>query len=286
MRTVRTVADLRAALRDVRYAGATVGLVITQPTMGHLHDGHLSLVRRAHVVCDAVVVSLFLSRFQSDWSRQPDGCRRDDEIDAAAALAAGADLLFAPPREEVYPPGFASEVRVGGLTEPLEGVQRGVSHFHGVTTVVTKAINMTRPDVAFVGQKDAQQTLVVRKLVRDLDLPVRIEVCPTAREPDGLPISSHNLLLTQEDRRGAAAIWPALEAARRAAASGEREPSALVRAARDVLSARDIEPEYLELVDSGTLEPVHCLDGEALLAIAVRFGDTRVIDNLVLRRST
>ena len=286
MRTVRTVAGLRAALRDLRHAGATVGLVITQPTMGHLHEGHLSLVARARDLCDAVVVSLFLSRDQSDWAREPDGCRRTDELDAAAAAAAGADLLFAPPREEVYPPGFASEVRVGGLTEPLEGVQRGVSHFHGVTTVVTKAFNMTQPDVAFVGQKDAQQVLVVRKLVRDLDLPVRIEVCPTAREPDGVAISSHNLLLTPEDRRRAAAIWPALEAARRAADCGEREPSALVRVARDVLGARDIEPEYLELVSSDTLEPVHCLAGEALLAVAVRFGDTRVIDNLVLREST
>lgn len=286
MRTVRTVADLRAALREVRCTGATVGLVITQPTLGHLHDGHLSLVRRAHDMCDAVVVSLFLSRHQSDWSREPDGCRRNDEIDAAAAGAAGADLLFAPAREEVYPPGFASEVRVGGLTEQLEGVQRGVAHFHGVTTVVTKALNMTQPDVAFVGQKDAQQTLVVRKLVRDLDLPVQIEVCPTAREADGVPISSRNLLLSQEDRRRAAVIWPALEAAGHAAASGEREPSALVRAARDVLSARDIEPEYLELVDSDTLEPVHCLVGQALLAVAVRFGDTRVIDNLVLREGT
>ncbi|HEX6875006.1 MAG TPA: pantoate--beta-alanine ligase [Nocardioidaceae bacterium] len=286
MRTVRTVADLRAALRDLRYAGATVGLVITQPTMGHLHGGHLALVRRARDTCDVVVVSLFLSRYEPDWSRDPDGGRRNDEPDAAAAAAAGADLLFAPAREEVYPPGFASEVRVRGLTEPLEGVQRGVSHFHGVTTVVTKTLNMTRPDVAFVGQKDAQQVLVVRKLVRDLDLPVRIEVCPTAREPDGVPISSHNLLLTPEDRRRAAAVLPALEAARCAADSGEREPSVLVRAARDVLSACEIEPEYLELVSTDALEPVHCLVGEALLVVAVRFGDTRVIDNLVLRVTT
>lgn len=286
MRTVRTVAELRSALHDLRHTGGTVGLVITQPTMGHLHDGHLSLVRRAREVCDATVVMLFLSSHQPDWARDPDGCVREVEQDVAAAAAAGADLLFAPPREEVYPAGFATEVRVGGLTEPLEGVQRGVSHFHGVTTVVTKALNMTQPDVAFVGQKDAQQVLVVRKLVRDLDLPVRIEVCPTAREPDGVPISSHNLLLTPEDRRRAAAIWPALEAARRAVDRGERDPSALVRATHDVLSTRDIEPEYLELVSSDTLEPVHRLAGEALLAVALRFGDTRVIDNLVLREST
>ena len=285
MRTLRTVADLRATLRDLRHSGGTVGLVITQPTMGHLHGGHLSLISRAQNMCDAVVVSLFLSGHQSDWSMDPDGCRRDDEQDAAAAAASGADVFFAPSREEVYPPGFAAEVRIGGLTEPLEGVQRGVAHFHGVTTVVAKTLNMTQPDVAFVGQKDAQQTLVVRKLVRDLDLPVQIEVCPTAREPDGLPISSRNVLLTPEDRRRAAVIWPALEAAQRLADNGEREPSSLLRAARDVLSARDIEPEYLELVNSETLQPLHCLVGEALLALAVRFRNTRVIDNLMLGKN-
>ena len=286
MRTVRTVAELRSALRDLRNAGGTVGLVITQPTMGHLHGGHLSLVRRAREVCDVVVVMLFLSRHQPDWAVGPEGCRRDDQDDVARAAAAGAELFFAPPRDELYPPGFATEVRVAGLTEPLEGVQRGVAHFHGVTTVVTKALNMTQPDVAFLGQKDAQQTLVIRKLVRDLDLPVRIEVCATAREPDGLPISSHNVRLGPEDRRRAGAVWPALEAARKAADSGEREPSALLRAARAVLDAGDIEPEYLELVTSDSLEPVRRLDGEALIVVAVRFGETRVIDNVLLREKT
>ena len=210
MRTVRTVAEVRAALREARRAERVIGLV---PTMGALHDGHLSLIRRARATCDDVVVSLFVNPAQFNESSDLAAYPRDEARDGALAAKAGADLLFAPELAEVYPPGFATTVHAGGVTETLEGVHRGAGHFDGVATVVTKLLNMVGPDVAFFGQKDAQQALVIRRLVRDLDLPVRIEVCPTVREADGLALSSRNVHLRGADRERALALRDALAAA-------------------------------------------------------------------------
>ena len=210
MRTVRTVADLRAALRDARRAERTIGLV---PTMGALHEGHLSLVRAARAENDVVVVSLFVNPTQFNEAADLDAYPRDEARDAEAAAAAGADLLFAPSADEVYPPGFATTVRIAGLTEHLEGEHRGVAHFEGVATVVCKLLNMAQPDVAYFGQKDAQQAAVIRRLVRDLDIPVRIAVQPTVREPDGLALSSRNVHLKGADRERALALRRALDAA-------------------------------------------------------------------------
>jgi pantoate--beta-alanine ligase len=279
MRTVRTVAELRAALAPARREGRTIGLV---PTMGALHQGHLSLVTRAREQCDVVVVSLFVNPAQfnerADLERYP----RDERHDARLAAAAGADVLFAPTVEEVYPAGFATSVEVLGVTERLEGAARGAAHFRGVSTVVTKLLCMTMPDVAYFGQKDAQQVVVIRRLTRDLNLPVRIEALATVREHDGLAMSSRNALLTPDERRRALALPAALEAACALAACGERSAQALLDAARAAMRPFDVEPEYLALVEPNTLEPVDKLTGETLLAIAARIGAVRLIDNATL----
>jgi pantoate--beta-alanine ligase len=280
MRTVRTVAELRAALAGPRRSGATIALV---PTMGFLHEGHLSLIEAAREQGDVVVVSLFVNPAQFDEASDLDAYPRDEQRDAALAAEAGADLLFAPPVEEIYPPGFATQVRIAGpLTEALEGAHRGAAHFHGVTTVVTKLLNMVGPDVAFFGQKDAQQALVIRRLVADLDLPVRIEVAPTVREPDGLARSSRNVRLAGDDRRRALALSRALQAAEQALATGARDAAALTAAARGAMDDFDVEPEYLALVDPEDLRPVATVDQDALLAVAARVGQVRLIDNTVL----
>jgi pantoate--beta-alanine ligase len=280
MRTVRTVAELREALRPARRAERVIGLV---PTMGALHEGHLSLIRRARATCDEVVVSLFVNPSQFNDAGDLAAYPRDESRDAGLAADAGADLLFAPSGDEVYPPGFATTVHVEGLTAPLEGVERGVGHFDAVTTVVTKLLNMVGPDVAFFGQKDAQQALVVGRLVRDLDLPLRIEVCPTIREPDGLALSSRNVHLRGADRERALALHDALRAAETSLAAGERDASVLRSAALAAMRGRGIEPEYLELVRTDDLHPVARVDGDVLLAVAARVGGTRLIDNTILR---
>jgi pantoate--beta-alanine ligase len=250
--------------------------------MGALHEGHLSLISRAHEQCDRVVVSLFVNPSQfnerSDLERYP----RQEIYDARLAAEAGADLLFVPSVEEVYPPGFATTVEVLGVTERLEGAARGAEHFRGVCTVVTKLLCMCQPDAAYFGQKDAQQVVVIRRLVRDLNLPVRIEVCPTVREPDGLAMSSRNARLNAEERARARALYRALCTAAELVATGERSPEALLDEARAAMAPSAVEPEYLALVDPDTLEPVAQIDGPALLAVAAHVGGTRLIDNLIL----
>jgi pantoate--beta-alanine ligase len=279
---VRVVDELRAAIAPARRAGHTVGLV---PTMGALHAGHLSLIERASAECDVVVVSLFVNPSQFDEGSDLERYPRDEQHDLDLAERAGADILFAPAVEEVYPAGFATAVEVLGLTDKLEGAVRGASHFRGVTTVVTKLLNMVAPDAAYFGQKDAQQTIVIRRLVADLNLPVRIETCPTVREPDGLALSSRNARLSPEQRDQALALVHGLQAARAAAGAGERSAEALLargRAAMAELGAEGGRVEYFALVDPATLEPVERLRRPALLAVAARIGKTRLIDNFVL----
>jgi pantoate--beta-alanine ligase len=283
MKTMRTVAQLRSALAPHRRSERTVGLV---PTMGALHEGHLSLIRHASAHCDVVVVSLFVNPAQfnerSDLERYP----RQESRDADLAAEAGADVLFAPSAEEVYPPGFATAVEVLGITERLEGAARGTEHFRGVTTVVAKLLCMAMPDVAYFGQKDAQQLVVIRRLVEDLNLPVQIDARPTVRDADGLAMSSRNRLLSAEERSRALALPAALNAAHERAAVGERSTAALLDAAREQLRASGVEPEYLELVDPDTLEPLEELAGEGLLALAACIGEVRLIDNAVLTPAT
>jgi pantoate--beta-alanine ligase len=274
------VEELRAALVPDRRAEFTIGLV---PTMGALHEGHLSLIESAREQCDRVVVSLFVNPAQfnegSDLERYP----REEERDARLAARAGADLLFAPTVDEVYPAGFATSVEVLGVSERLEGAARGAAHFRGVCTVVTKLLCMVLPDAAYFGQKDAQQVVVIRRLVRDLNLPVRVEVCPTVREPDGLAMSSRNARLGPREREQALALYGALRSIEDYAARGERRATRLLQAGHQRLGARGVHPEYLELVDPDTLERLEWLDRRALLAVAANVGATRLIDNLMLQ---
>jgi pantoate--beta-alanine ligase len=274
--TIRSVAELRAALAPARRAGRTIGLV---PTMGALHEGHLSLIRRARANCDVVVMSLFVNPTQFNEQTDLNAYPRDERRDARLAEHERVDYMFAPPVQEVYPNGFATTVTVSELTETLEGAHRGREHFDGVTTVVTKLFNIVGPDVAYFGQKDAQQAVVIKHLVRDLDIPVRIEVCPTVREPDGLALSSRNVLLSAADRERATALHRALETADRAIHAGERDPAAVSALAHDELRKAEIEPDYLELVDADTLTPVSAIDGDILAVVAAQVGSTRLIDN-------
>jgi pantoate--beta-alanine ligase len=285
VRTIRSVKELREALAPERRAGRSIGLV---PTMGYFHDGHLSLIRRARSQCDVLVVSLFVNPAQFAPGEDLETYPRDEARDAELAAAEGVDLMFAPPVEEVYPDGFDTRVTVGGLTETLEGApdQRGEEHFAGVTTVVTKLFNMAGPDVAYFGQKDAQQALVIQRLVRDLDIPVRIEVCPTVRDSEGMALSSRNAYLSPGERERALGLSRALRAAEDAVRAGQIDAQAVLSAARGELDAHGIDPDYLELRSTTDLSPVDRVNGSTLLAVAARVGRARLIDNTILGGKT
>jgi pantoate--beta-alanine ligase len=254
MRTIRTIAEMRAYLQNARAQGRSIGLV---PTMGAFHAGHHSLMHAARENQDEVVVSLFVNPAQFNDAADLVAYPRTEEQDAAEAADLGVDVLFAPPDSEIYPPGFATSVQVRGLSEILEGAERGANHFAGVCTVVTKLLNIVQPDVAYFGQKDAQQLAVVRRMVRDLHLDVELRVVPTVRDEDGLALSSRNVLLSPEERRRALALPRALET---------RDPAR----ARELLDG--VAVDYVEVAD---FEP-------RVLAAAIRVGGTRLIDNVVL----
>jgi pantoate--beta-alanine ligase len=277
MRTIRTNAEMRAAVADARAAGRSVGLV---PTMGAFHGGHHALMRAARERSDLVVVSLFVNPAQFDDQADLAAYPRDEARDAAEAAELGVDVLYAPPVEEIYPAGFATTVRVDGLGDVLEGASRGAGHFAGVCTVVAKLLNVVTPDVAFFGQKDAQQVAVLRRMVRDLDVPVVLEVVPTVREPDGLAMSSRNRRLAADERDRALALSRALQAAERAVDAGERDAAAVERAARAAMGG--LEPEYLALVDPDSFSPVQQVNGRVLVTVAARVGGTRLIDNTII----
>jgi pantoate--beta-alanine ligase len=276
MRTVRSVAELREALAAPRRAGHTIGLV---PTMGALHEGHAELLRRARAEHDVVVMSLFVNPAQFNEAADLAAYPRTEEADAAVARAAGVDVLFAPAAEEVYPPGFATTVKVGGPALGLEGEHRGPGHFEGVATVVLKLLNMAAPDAAYFGQKDGQQLAVIRRMVRDLDVPVRIEAVPTVREPDGLALSSRNARLRPNERERAPALHAALRAAADRVADGSRDAATVVAAARAAMAPYAVDPEYLAVVDADTFTQLDEIDRRALIAVAARVGDVRLIDN-------
>jgi pantoate--beta-alanine ligase len=281
-RAARSRQELRSALEQARRDGLAIGLV---PTMGYLHEGHLSLLRAARAECDMVVMSLFINPAQFGPGEDLDRYPRDEQRDLRLAAEAGVDLVYAPSVEEVYPESFATVVEVGGsLTGVLDGdpARRGPEHFRGVTTVVAKLFNSVGPDVAYFGQKDAQQAAVIRRMARDLDFPVRIEVLPTVREADGLAMSSRNAYLDGPARERAVALSRALAAAER----GAREESlrAGLDAARRELESAGIEPEYLEARDAEDLRPVAELNGRpVLVAVAARIGGARLIDNVLIR---
>src|SRR3954465_6559991 len=277
MRTIRTVAEMRAWLGNVRAESRTVALV---PTMGAFHAGHHSLMRAAREEQDSVVVSLFVNPAQFNDSTDLAAYPRSEANDAVEASELGVDVLFAPPVSEIYPEGFATTVSVAGLSEVLEGAERGPGPFAGVCTVVCKLLNIVSPDVAYFGQKDAQQVAVVKRMVRDLDMPSKIEVMPTVREPDGLALSSRNVRLDPDDRRRALALSRALNAAREAVAQGERD-AARVRALA-LAEMGDVQPEYLTIVDPVSFSALSTIAAPALVAVAARVGPVRLIDNVIL----
>lgn len=275
METVTTIADLRA--RRARLP-SPVGLV---PTMGYLHAGHCALIARARAECASVIVTVFVNPTQfgphEDYARYPRDLARDQRL----AAEAGADLLFAPSVEEMYPPGFATFVEVGPPALRWEG-ERRPGHFRGVATIVTKLFALTQPDRAYFGEKDYQQLLVVRRLVADLNLPVTIVGCPTVREPDGLALSSRNVYLRPEERPRAAALYRALQTAQALLAAGERRGAVLVDQMAAVIAADGLDLDYAAVVDPETLEPLDLVTGPARALIAARLGGVRLIDNLAL----
>jgi pantoate--beta-alanine ligase len=283
MIVARTKAQLRGELDGPRRAGKTVGLV---PTMGALHDGHLSLLAAARERCDVVVMSLFVNPTQFRPGEDLSAYPRDEDRDLGLADAAGVDVVFAPGADEVYPEDFATAVEVSGdLVEVLDGdrQRRGPEHFRGVTTVVAKLLNCAAPDLAFFGQKDAQQAVIVRRMVADLDFPVEIVVVPTVRETDGLAMSSRNAYLEGDDRERAVALSRALRAVEASVAAGESVVERALEPGRAELAAAGIEPEYLEARDAERLERVETFDGApVLVAVAARVGPARLIDNIVI----
>ncbi len=279
---VRTVEVLRRTLEGPRRRGLTIGLV---PTMGAFHEGHLGLMRAARAACDVVVVSLFVNPAQFAAGEDLEAYPRDEGRDFGLAEREGVDVVFAPSVPEVYPDGFGTTVEVSGLADVLCGApsSRGRAHFDGVATVVAKLFGMCTPDVAYFGQKDFQQTLVIKRLVRDLDLPVRIEVCPTARDHDGLALSSRNAYLSPVERGRALALKRALDAAAGAIERGGRREEAL-GAAREELGAAGVAPEYVELLRATDLRLPGWQPGEQIVvAVAATIGRARLIDNVVLK---
>jgi pantoate--beta-alanine ligase len=278
MKTVKDQSSLRALVREARSNGSSVALV---PTMGALHEGHLSLVRLARKACGFKVVSIFVNPLQfapgEDFERYP----RREADDIALLGAAGADLLYLPDAKSFYPPDFSTSIEVAGVSTGGEGAARP-GHFRGVATVVAKLFLQVQPDVAFFGRKDLQQVAVIRRMARDLDFPIRIEAGPIVREPDGLALSSRNAYLSPEERRRAARLPAALFAARRRAAAGERDAGRLEKETRRDLEAAGLEVDYVEVVFPDTMERLLRIEAGAGLSAAVRAGKTRLIDNVLL----
>lgn len=278
MRVIETVADLRAALQPSRRAGRSIGLV---PTMGYLHDGHLALVTESVAACDVTVVSIFVNPTQFAENEDLSSYPRDPDRDLALCREAGADIVFLPGVEDIYPAGFQTYVEPGALAEPLCGAFRP-GHFRGVATVVAKLFNMVQPDTAFFGQKDFQQVAVVRQMARDLDMPLSVVSVDTVREDDGIAMSSRNAYLDAAERRRARCISRGLFAARQAFEAGERDAARLLALAREPLSEMD-SVQYVELVDAATLQPVTgAVERPAAICVAGHIGKTRLIDNIGL----
>jgi pantoate--beta-alanine ligase len=279
MKTVTTIAGMKAAVAEVRLQGRTIGFV---PTMGYLHEGHLSLVRESRKSADVTVVSIFVNPLQfgaqEDFRQYP----RNPERDAALLDKEGVDILFLPENREMYPEGYRTSIEVAGLEDKLCGRSRP-GHFKGVATVVLKLFNIVRPDYAFFGQKDAQQVVILRRMVEDLNAKVEIRAMPIIRDPDGLAMSSRNAYLSAEERRAALVLSKSLEEARRMFEKGERAADPIREGLCRTIAAEPLARiDYAEVVNPGSLEPVERLDGEVLVALAVYVGKTRLIDNTIL----
>lgn len=280
MELITSVAAMREMSERARAGRRSIGFV---PTMGWLHEGHLDLVRMARERSDVVVVSIFVNPAQfgagEDFERYP----RDLERDAGLAGEAGCDILFVPETGEMYPEGYDTYVTVERLSTPLCGSRRP-GHFRGVATAVAKLFNIVQPHLALFGQKDAQQSVIIRRMVEDLNMDVEIVIGPTAREEDGLAISSRNIFLSAEERGQATVLYRSIKKAEEMIHSGERDAPAITGAMREMIEREPAaELDYVSIVDSETLEEVRDLEGEVLVALAVRFGKARLIDNTIVR---
>lgn len=280
MKLIDTIQRMAMLSKILKKESKTIGFV---PTMGYLHDGHLSLIKAAKQHTDVVVVSIFVNPIQfspkEDLDKYPKDLKRDEEM----ARLAGADVLFTPSLIDMYPKGYSTYVDVEGLSRVLCGQTRP-GHFKGVTTVVAKLFGIVRPDIAYFGQKDAQQSVIVKKMVEDLNMDMEIKVLPTVREKDGLAMSSRNVYLSKEERKDALSISQAIAAAESAVKSGETSSAKIVKLMKDMISQKpSAKIDYIEIVDPKTLEPIDTVSGEALAALAVFIGKTRLIDNAVLK---
>jgi len=279
MKLVRSISEMRALCRPARSRGGRLGLV---PTLGALHEGHLSLVRTAREKSDVVAASIFVNPTQfgpsEDFAKYP----RALESDCALLEREGVELVFAPSVEEMYPQGAVTWVVVEGLSERLCGKSRP-GHFRGVTTVVAKLFHIVEPDLAFFGQKDAAQVAIIQRMVRDLGVPVSIEVCPIVREPDGLAISSRNAYLSSQERKSALVLHRSLVQVQKSFGAGERDSVILLSAAKQELATEpSVRLDYVEVVDPETLEPETAVTKRTLVVVAAIVGQTRLIDNIVL----
>lgn len=280
MRIVKGILQMQRVAEEARRRGQKIGFV---PTMGYLHEGHLSLIRQTRQLAQLVVVSIFVNPTQFGPQEDYQSYPRDLSKDTELCRGAGCDILFVPSVQEMYPPGYCTYVEVEGLTETLCGASRP-HHFRGVTTVVTKLFNIVKPHLAFFGQKDAQQALVIRRMVRDLNQDVEIIIGPTIRESDGLAMSSRNEYLTPQQRAEASLLYRALEWARTQIVGGERQAESLIRGMTQMIEEGETaEIDYVSIVDAQRLQSLKRLEGEVLIALAVRFGRARLIDNVLVQ---
>jgi pantoate--beta-alanine ligase len=285
MEIITSIKALRSYLKRARSAGRSIGFV---PTMGFLHEGHLSLMRRARRENDLVVVSIFVNPTQFSPNEDLAAYPRDEQRDTALMQSAGVDIAFFPEAAEIYPQGFKTYVEVqGAITRVLCGVSRP-THFRGVTTVVAKLFHLVAPDKAYFGQKDAQQVAVIRQMVRDLDFDLQVVVCPIQREADGLAMSSRNTYLSPRQRADAVILYHSLcEAARQIQEDGRRSAPAIVQSIKERISTvPEAVIDYIEVVNANDLTTLEVLEGEILIALAVKFGRTRLIDNLQINLSS
>lgn len=279
MRIYHTIAEIREFVRQARGKGHSIGFV---PTMGYLHEGHLELMRRAREQCDTVVVSIFVNPTQFGPGEDLASYPRDLERDARMAEGVGADAIFNPGAEEIYPAGYCTYVDVERITEYLCGASRP-GHFRGVATVVSKLFNIVKPDYAFFGQKDAQQVLIIKRMAADLNMEVEVVTVPTVRERDGLAMSSRNIYLEPEQRRAALVLSKSLNRAAEEVRAGERNAAKIRQLVIDMIKAEPLaDIDYVEIYSHPDLEPVESIEGPALLALAVRMGRARLIDNIIL----
>lgn len=282
MITVTTITELRSLVIEERINRRTVGLV---PTMGAFHEGHLSLMRQAREQTDFVIVSLFVNPTQFGEGEDFEAYPRDEERDQALAEETGVNVVFAPAVEEIYPPEFSTYVEVeGSITSRLEGALRP-NHFKGVTTVVAKLFDIVGPDMAYFGQKDLQQAYIVKRMAGDLNMPVEVILCPTAREADGLAMSSRNVYLSPEERKAATVLFRSLSNAEHLVQEGERHAHVIKEAVREVVAAEPLaDLQYAEVCDTINLDNLDEIETEAAVLLAVKIGKTRLIDNMIVRR--